>query len=113
MRRGGHTNDFRARTVARVDACHASQLLETPRVEVSALALVRRTELAAFDGARAFVPVEPEPTQVFENAIGGPWKRARHVEIVDPHNELSACGPREEPRHERHAQPSEMQVAGG
>src|SRR5205085_306799 len=99
----------RAETVVRVAG--RQQLLRVRLVEMQALGLPVRTARSADIGA--FVPVEPEPAQIAEDARLGLARRALDVGVLDPEDEGAAVTPREEPVEQRRAGVADVQVPGG
>ena len=71
---------------------------------------VIRTPLRLQD--RVAVPVDPDPPEVLKLPRTGSGI-AGAIQILDPHQKLTAAGTREEPREQSSAEISEVKVPGG
>ena len=98
----------RTETVVRVAA--GQQLVGVGRIEVQPLRLPIRP-VRPLD-VRPFVPVEPEPAQVVEDAGLRLTRRALDVGVLDPQDERAVLAVREQPVEERRARVADVQLTG-
>src|SRR5207248_5616076 len=59
------------------------------------------------------VPIEPEPRQLLELALGHPGTHAREVDVLDAHQVLAVCLSCPQPGEQRRARVAQMQLARG
>mgnify|MGYP003694725645 CR=1 FL=1 len=60
-----------------------------------------------------FVPVEPEPAQVLEDALLGLLRRTLGVGVLDAEDERAVVPAREQPVEERRARVADVELTGG
>ena len=98
----------RAEAVVRVTA--VQQLVRVGRVEMQPLGLAIRSVHAA--DIRAFVPVEPEPAQILEDARLGLARRSLGVGVLDAQDERAILAMREQPVEERRPRVADVELTG-
>src|SRR5216684_1435438 len=107
----GSTSNLCAAAITWVDQPPVRKALQVASVHLLSFALriwrIRTTNI------RPFIPIQTQPAQVAEHALGDSWAHTRSIQVFDTQHELSACAASEEPRQQRRAQVAQVEVAGG
>lgn len=110
VRRGGRALQVSARAGAGIDEAGGAKLFKGGMVEVGALALIVGGEGAA--EIRAFVPLEAEPLEIFQERTDELRTRTRGVEILIAKNQHTVLRARALPGGPEGAGVTEVKVPG-